>query len=102
MRLSTRVDDIPGLFNQGYEAVVIATGAHSAWKLNIPGTEHPDNWLSLDLLRRACLGEKIDLSGRDIAVIGAGDVALDAARVSIRLGRPKGKDGLSRYACFLQ
>jgi heterodisulfide reductase subunit A len=91
MRLSTRVDDIPGLFNQGYEAVVIATGAHSAWKLNIPGTEHPDNWLSLDLLRRACLGEKLDLSGRDIAVIGAGDVALDAARVSIRLGRPKVK-----------
>jgi heterodisulfide reductase subunit A len=70
---------------------VIATGAHSAWKLNIPGAEHPDNWLSLDLLRRACLGEKIDLSGRDIAVIGAGDVALDAARVCVRLGRPKVK-----------
>jgi heterodisulfide reductase subunit A len=91
MRLSTRVYDIPGLFNQGYEAVVIATGAHSAWKLNIPGAEHPDNWLSLDLLRRACLGEKIDLSGRDIVVIGAGDVALDAARVSVRLGQPKVK-----------
>jgi heterodisulfide reductase subunit A len=91
MRLSTRVDDIPGLFDQGYEAVVIATGAHSAWKLSIPGTEHPDNWLSLDLLRRACLGEKLDLSGREIAVIGAGDVALDAARVSVRLGSPKVK-----------
>jgi len=91
MRLSTRVYDLPGLFEKGYDAVVIATGAHSAWKLNIPGTEHPDNWLSLDLLRRACLGEKIDLSGRDIAVIGAGDVALDAARVSVRLGRPKVK-----------
>jgi heterodisulfide reductase subunit A len=91
MRLNTRVDDIPGLFKQGYDAVMIATGAHSAWKLNIPGTDHPDNWLSLDLLRRACLGEEIDLSGRDIAVIGAGDVALDAARVSVRLGRPKVK-----------
>ncbi len=91
MRLSTRVDDIPGLFDQGYEAVIIATGAHSAWKLSIPGTEHPDNWLSLDLLRRACLGEKLNLSGREIAVIGAGDVALDAARVSIRLGSPKVK-----------
>jgi heterodisulfide reductase subunit A len=91
MRLSTRVYDLPGLFEKGYDSVVIATGAHSAWKLNIPGTEHPDNWLSLDLLRRACLGEKIDLSGRDIAVIGAGDVALDAARVSVRLGRPKVK-----------
>ena len=37
MKLSTRVDDIPGLFTKGYDAVVIATGAHSAWKLNIPG-----------------------------------------------------------------
>ncbi len=91
MKLSTRIYDIPKLFEDGYDAVVIATGAHSAWKLNIPGTEHPDNWLSLDLLRRACLGEQIDLSGRDIAVIGAGDVALDAARVSIRLGQPKVK-----------
>jgi heterodisulfide reductase subunit A len=91
MRLNTRIYDIPELMNQGYDAVVIATGAHSAWKLNIPGAEHPDNWLSLDLLRRACLGEKIDLSGRDIAVIGAGDVALDAARVSVRLGSPKVK-----------
>jgi heterodisulfide reductase subunit A len=91
MRLSTRVDDIPGLFDKGFDAVVIATGAHSAWKLNIPGTEHPDNWLSLDLLRRACLGEKLNLSGRDIAVIGAGDVALDAARVSVRLGQPRVK-----------
>ena len=91
MRLNTRIYDIPGLFDQGYDAVVIATGAHSAWKLNIPGTEHPDNWLSLDLLRRACLGEKINLSDRNIAVIGAGDVALDAARVSIRLGHPKVK-----------
>jgi NADPH-dependent glutamate synthase beta subunit-like oxidoreductase len=91
MKLNTRVDDIPGLFSQGYHAVVIATGAHSAWKLNIPGAQHPDNWLSLDLLRRACLGENIDLSGREIAVIGAGDVALDAARVSVRLGKPKVK-----------
>ena len=45
--------------------------------------------MSLDLLRRACLGEKIDLSGQEIAVIGAGDVALDAARVSVRLGSRK-------------
>jgi heterodisulfide reductase subunit A len=92
LQLDTRVNDIPGLFEkQGYHAVVIATGAHNAMKLNIPGSEHPDNWLSLDLLRRSCVGEPLDLTGRDIVVLGAGDVALDAARTAIRLGKPKVK-----------
>lgn len=91
LHLNTRVDDIPILLEAGYNAVILATGAHTATKLKIPGANHPDNWLSLDLLRRACLGEQIDLSGRNILVIGAGDVALDAARTSIRLGHPNVK-----------
>ncbi|MFH2103925.1 MAG: FAD-dependent oxidoreductase, partial [Chloroflexota bacterium] len=91
LRLNTRVDDIPGLFEKGYDAVIIATGAHNAQKLNIPGSDHPDNVLSLDFLRRACLGESIDLSKRDIVILGAGDVALDAARTAMRLGKPKVK-----------
>jgi heterodisulfide reductase subunit A len=89
LHLNTRIDDIPGLFEKGYQAVVIATGAHTATKLSIPGSDHPDNWLSLDLLKRACLDENLDLSGREIVVLGAGDVALDAARTAIRLGQPK-------------
>src|SRR5664280_1736827 len=88
LRLNTRINDIHGLLKQGYDAVIIATGAFSATKLNITGSDHPDNWLSLDLLRRACLDEKPDLSGREIIVLGAGDVALDSARTAVRLGRP--------------
>lgn len=91
LQLETRVTDIPGLFEKGYHAVVIATGAHNAMKLSIPGSEHPDNWLSLDLLRRSCCGEPLDLSGREIVVLGAGDVALDSARTAVRLGSPKVK-----------
>ncbi|OGN76879.1 MAG: hypothetical protein A2X26_09195 [Chloroflexi bacterium GWC2_49_37] len=91
LKLNTWVDDIPELLKTGYQAVVIATGAHSASKLMIPGADHPDNWLSLELLRRACLGEELDLSGRDIIVIGAGDVALDSARTASRLGSPNVK-----------
>jgi heterodisulfide reductase subunit A len=86
LKLNTWVEDIPGLLKKGYQAVIVATGAHSASKLKIPGANHPDNWLSLDLLRRACLGEKMDLSGREVVIIGAGDVALDCARTAIRLG----------------
>jgi len=86
LQLNTWIDDIPGLLDEGYDAVLIATGAHVAKKLPIPNADHPDNWLSLDLLRRASLGENIDLSGKRIVVLGGGNVALDTARTVLRLG----------------
>ncbi len=89
LKLNTWVDDIPGLFKDGYDAVLIATGAHQAVKISIENADHPENWLSLDFLKKVCLGEEIDLSGRKIIVLGGGDVAMDAARVAVRLGTPE-------------
>ena len=65
---------------------MIASGAHVAKKVDIPGNEHPDNWLSLDFLKKVCLGNPPDLSGHKVAVIGGGNVALDCARSAVRLG----------------
>jgi heterodisulfide reductase subunit A len=86
IRLNTRIDDVPGLLDKGFHAVLLATGAHQAKKLPIRNSNHPDNWLSLDFLRRVCLGERIDLSGKEVVVLGGGNVALDTARVVTRLG----------------
>ncbi len=86
LRLNTRIDDVPGLLEQGYHAVLIATGAHAAKKLPISDANHPDNWLSLDLLRRVGSGERPDLRGRRVVVLGGGNVALDTARTVLRLG----------------
>ncbi len=91
IQLNTWVDDIPGLLETGFDSVLIATGAHQAFKLPIRNSNHPDNWLSLDLIRKGCLGEELDLCGREIIVLGAGDVAMDAARVAVRMGQPKVK-----------
>jgi heterodisulfide reductase subunit A len=89
LRLKTWVEDIPALLDNGYNAVLIATGAHQAKKLPIRNSNHPDNWLSLDVLRRACLGEKLDLTGKVVAILGGGNVALDTARTVLRLGADK-------------
>jgi heterodisulfide reductase subunit A len=86
LRLNTWVDDIPGLLENGYDAVLIATGAHQAKKIPIRNSNHPDNWLSLNVLRKVCLGEKIDLTGKRVIVLGGGNVALDTARTVLRLG----------------
>jgi len=66
--------------------VLIATGAHVAKKIPIRNSNHPDNLMSLDLLRRVNLGEKIDLSGKRVVILGGGNVALDTARTVVRLG----------------
>ncbi len=86
LQLNTWIDDIPGLTKQGYDSVLIATGAHVAKKVDIPGKDHPDNWLSLPFLKQVCLGTPPDLSGKRVAVIGGGNVALDCARSAVRIG----------------
>ena len=88
IQLNTWVDDIPGLFEDGYEAILIAAGAGLALKPSLENTNHPDNWLSLEFLKKISLGEKIDLEGRKVIVLGGGDVAIDAARAALRLGNP--------------
>jgi NADPH-dependent glutamate synthase beta subunit-like oxidoreductase/Pyruvate/2-oxoacid:ferredoxin oxidoreductase delta subunit len=84
--LNTRVDDIPGLIEAGFDATLIATGAHRAKKISLRNSNHPDNWLSLDLLRRVRLGEHVDLSDKKVLVLGGGNVALDTVRTAVRLG----------------
>ena len=86
LNLGVWVDDIPGLLANGYDAALIATGAHSAKKIPLRNSNHPDNWLSLNILRRVRLGQKVDVEGKKVVVLGGGNVALDTARTVLRLG----------------
>ncbi|AEF93696.1 Glutamate synthase (NADPH) [Desulfotomaculum nigrificans CO-1-SRB] len=76
---------IDGLFSQGYKAIFLGVGAQKGLKLNVPGEDLNGVVPAVDMLRRIGLGEKVDL-GRKVLVIGGGNVAMDAARVSRRLG----------------
>ncbi len=76
---------IADLFEQGYEAVFIATGLSVPYRLGVEGENLPGVIPGIDFLRQVNLGEEIKLHGR-VAVIGGGNVAVDTARTALRCG----------------
>jgi NADPH-dependent glutamate synthase beta subunit-like oxidoreductase len=66
-----------------FAAVVVAVGAKSSRSVGIPGEPGPRVYGGVDLLRAAALGETLDI-GRDVVVIGGGNVAYDVARTVVR------------------
>jgi heterodisulfide reductase subunit A-like polyferredoxin len=76
---------LDNLFKQGYRAIFLAVGAHQDQKLSIPGEENPNVIPGVVFLRKANLGQKVEV-GERVAVIGGGNVAVDAARSALRLG----------------
>ncbi len=68
-----------------YDAVLLATGLPKPMSARLEGEDHPKVMPAIDLLRRINFGETVDL-GKDVVVIGGGNVAIDAVRVSKRLG----------------
>ncbi|MGZ3495200.1 MAG: FAD-dependent oxidoreductase [Thermodesulfobacteriota bacterium] len=72
----------------GYHAVFLATGAHRSPRVNIPGAKLNGVFPGVEFLRDLNLGKKIGL-GKQVVVIGGGNVAVDVARSSLRLGSKK-------------
>ena len=74
--------------DQGYRAVLLATGAWKSAELKIPGIDLKGVIQALKFLREVKLGEKHHIKGQ-VVVIGGGNVAVDAARTALRLGAEK-------------
>jgi len=85
IRVNSQVDDPGSLFNEGYRAVLLGTGAGMSQRMNIPGEDTPGVIHALDFLKQVNSGDKVSL-GRRVAVIGGGNAAVDAARVARRQG----------------
>ena len=88
IRMNTRVVSLDLLFDMGYKAIFITIGAHQSLKLGIEGEDSPGVIDGATFLREVNLGLKPDM-GSKIAVIGGGNVAIDAARTALRLGASK-------------
>jgi len=81
----TRVDT--QLFDQlrkKYDFIYIGIGAEKGKKLNIPGEESADVLDQLNFLEKVRSGNAINI-GKNIAIIGGGLSAIDAARTAIRI-----------------
>jgi NADPH-dependent glutamate synthase beta subunit-like oxidoreductase/Pyruvate/2-oxoacid:ferredoxin oxidoreductase delta subunit len=68
-----------------YKAIFISIGAHKGLSLRVDGEDAEGVYSGVGFLNRINSGEKIDL-GKRVVVIGGGDTAIDAARISMRLG----------------
>jgi glutamate synthase (NADPH/NADH) small chain len=89
-----RVFTLDELFHEGFRAIFIGTGAGLPMFMHIPGENlngvySANEFLTRVNLMRAYLFPEWDTPvkiGRRVGVLGAGNVAMDSARVSIRLG----------------
>ena len=79
------VSSIPALLIDGFQAVLVAIGAHQAQGLGVPGDDDPRVLGGVTFLREVSLGQEVKLGTR-VAVIGGGNTAMDCARTAARLG----------------
>jgi glutamate synthase (NADPH/NADH) small chain len=71
-----------------FDAVVIAVGMGSVPRLGIEGEDAAGVWDALDFIRVAKAGGDVGVLGDNVAVIGGGNTAIDAATCSRRLALP--------------
>ena len=67
------------------DAVFMGVGFPKAWTLGIDGEDAKGSMQAVNYLHEINAGEKVEI-GDKVAVIGGGNVAIDAARVSARMG----------------
>lgn len=89
-----RISTVDELFEEGYDAVYIAVGAGLPRFMNLPGENligifSANEYLTRANLMKAYLFPEYDTPiaiGKNVVVLGAGNVAMDSARTAMRLG----------------
>ena len=79
---------IQQLREQGYKGIYLAIGAQKSAKIGVPGEELEGVLGGVDFLREVNLGKEVKV-GKHVAVVGAGNVAMDVCRTAVRLGAEK-------------
>jgi NADPH-dependent glutamate synthase beta subunit-like oxidoreductase len=86
LRLNMRLGkdfSLEDLRRQGYQAILMAFGLHRSRDLNLPGNDLDGVVKGIDFLLNVNLGYRFQV-GRQVVVIGGGNVAIDVARSAMR------------------
>ena len=86
LRLNMRLGrdfSLEDLRRQGYKAVLLAFGLHRSRDLNLPGHDLDGVVKGIDFLLNVNLGYRFSI-GKQVVVIGGGNVAIDVARSAMR------------------
>ena len=86
IKTNSKVESLDRLKQQGFNAIFLAIGAHRGMKLGIRGEDAKGVDNGISFLRKVSTGEETKI-GRKVAVIGGGNVAIDAARTAVRSKR---------------
>ncbi len=89
-----KINNIDELLSSGYDAVFVGTGAGLPYFMDIPGENYNGVYSANEFLTRTNLMKGYLFPeyltpiriGRKVAIIGAGNVAMDSARTALRLG----------------
>jgi len=76
---------LDSLKQEGYDAFFIGIGAWATRKLGITGEDLNGVFAGVDFLVDMALGKPVEM-GNNVAIVGGGNVAIDAARNSVRMG----------------
>ncbi len=68
-----------------FDAVIIAIGAWKSTPLGCPGEELRGVYGGIDFLRTVAMHDPLPI-GKNVAVVGGGNTAMDACRTAVRLG----------------
>lgn len=72
--------------SEEYDAVYVAIGAQGGKSLGMDGVDAEGVLSAVDLLTKIGDDEYPDFTGKDVVVVGGGNVAMDCARTSVRAG----------------
>lgn len=80
-----KIESVKSLLDD-FDAIFVSIGSAKPIKIKLEGDEHEDVEDGITFLKQIHSDKKIDLTGKDIIVVGGGNVAIDVARVALRLG----------------
>ena len=86
LKLNHRIESIQKLFNDGFDAIFVGTGAPRGKELILPGRYETNNiYIGIVWLESVAF-EHISSIGKKVLIIGVGNTAMDCCRSSLRLG----------------